>query len=194
MSGRSPSGKTPTLHGERVSLRPYSAGFDDAELEALYRWSRDDGIVRLSGGRPIEMSLERFRELFLQQLHRHNTPHEQLFAILDEAGRIIGRSGLFAIDPRRGRAELGIVIGERSAWGRGYGRDTVKTLVAFGLKELGLDRIVLYTYPDNERAQRTFAAVGFRPVRKIRRFSFDRGSHAELEMVLVGATSSEAEY
>ncbi len=174
-------------------LRPYVAGFNDTELEALYRWSRDDRIVQLSGGRTLDVTFERFRELFLDQLQRHNTPQEQLFAVLDENGRIIGRSGLFAIDERRGRAELGIVIGDRGAWGRGYGRDTVRTLAAFGFDVLGLDRIVLYTYPDNERAQRAFAAVGFQPVRNVRRFSFDRGSHSELEMELVGSSGSELE-
>lgn len=191
MPTQQPVQRPPDLRGQSVTLRPYAAGFDEAELRALYRWSRDQGIVQLSGGRTLDVTFERFRELFEDQLHRHNTSHEQLFAVLDAAGRIIGRAGLFAIDPRKGRAELGIVIGDRDAWGMGYGRDTVRTLSAFGLDVLGLDRIVLYTYPENERAQRAFAAVGFRPVRRVRRFSFDRGSHAELEMVLNGKSGSE---
>ena len=172
-------------------LRPYVAGFDEPELRALYTWSLDDGIVKLSGGRTLDVSFERFRELFLDQLQRHNTPQEQLFAVLDEEGRIIGRAGLFAIDARRGRAELGIVIGDREAWGRGYGRDSVRTLATFGLEEMKLRRIVLYTFPENERAQRAFAAVGFQPVRNVRRFSFDRGSHAELEMELVRSAPTD---
>src|SRR3990172_10507484 len=89
-----------------------------------------------------------------------------------------------------GSAELGIVIGERDSWGLGYGRGAVAILVAFGCERLGLARIVLRTFPDNERAHRAFAAVGFRVVGERRQFSLDRGSHSTLEMALCRDLSS----
>jgi RimJ/RimL family protein N-acetyltransferase len=173
--------EAPVLVGRRVVLRPYSSGFDEAELGALYRWGRDDDLLALSGGRRVDASYERFRELFLQQIDHHNTEHEQLFAILAER-RLIGRVGLFGIDPLAATAELGIVIGERDCWGAGYGRDAVATVVDFGFGSLGLERVVLHTYQENVRAQRAFAAAGFRAVRELRRFSFERGAHSEIEM------------
>lgn len=182
----------PTLRGDRVALRPYAGGFDEEELRVLFRWARDREILSLSGGIPIEMPYARFRDLFLAQLPRRNGGGEELYAVLDEHGRLIGRTGLFRIGGRPRSAELGIVIGERDAWGRGYGRDAVRTLARHGLQAhgagadpafgLGLDRIVLYTFPDNFRAQRSFAAAGFRRVRVIQRFTIDRGTHDEVEM------------
>lgn len=172
----------PVLSGRRVALRPYAAGFTSDELRDLYRWSRDSEVLALSGGAPLDMSFERFRETFLRQLAERNTRSEQLFAILDEGGRLIGRTGLFAIDPTEGVAELGIVIGEPHRWGLGYGRDAVKTLVDFGLQELALNRIVLFTYAENERARRAYEAAGFRPVREWERFSLHHGTYIELEM------------
>jgi RimJ/RimL family protein N-acetyltransferase len=168
----------------RVRLRPYSAGFSESELRALYRWALDEEIQRLSGGRPLELPYPRFKELFLVQLPRHNTVHEQLFAVMDEQDEMIGRGGLFRIDRAAHRAELGLVIGERSRWGKGYGREAVRGLCRFAASELALRRVLLYTYPDNHRAQRAFSAAGFRPVRELRRFSFDRGTHWELEMAI----------
>lgn len=173
-----------TLRGERVRLRPYAAGFREDELAVLYRWACDEEILALSGGRPVGVSYERFRELFLTQLPRRNSAHEQLYAILDEKDALIGRTGLFAIEPAVRTAELGIVIGERSAWGRGYGRDTVRVLADHALGPLGFARLVLHTYPDNERARRAFEAVGFRERRRLRRFTFERGSHEEIQMEL----------
>lgn len=177
--------QAPLLFGSLVTLRPYRAGFSEEELGALYRWARDPELLALSGGATVDVPYRRFRELFLAQLPRHNSAREQLFAVLNEHGRLIGRTGLFGLDSREHAAELGIVIGERDHWGRAYGREAVGLLVGFGFHELGLERILLYTFDDNLRAQRAFAAVGFRPVRRLSRFSFERGTHVEIEMELL---------
>lgn len=172
------------LRGRRVTLRPYALGFSDDELAALRRWAQDPEVLALAGGAPLDMSFERFRQVFLAQLPRRNTETEQQYAILDETGRLIGRTGLFMLGSRRDRAELGIVIGDRSKWGAGYGRDAVALLVDHGFADLGLQRITLYTFPENQRAQRAFQAVGFRRVGTLERFSFDRGTHTEVQMTI----------
>jgi RimJ/RimL family protein N-acetyltransferase len=174
----------PILIGQRVTLRPYSAGFTDDELQRLYRWAQNPEVLALSGGAVVDMPFQQFREMFVAQLPRHNSEREQLFLILDEGGRAIGRVGLFGLGSRfRPRtAELGIVIGERDTWGHGYGRDAVRAVVGFGFDGLYLERITLFTYPDNLRARRAFEAAGFRVTRELRRFSFELGSHTELEM------------
>lgn len=174
----------PPLVGQRVTLRPYCAGFSLAELARVYRWSSDPDVLALSGGQPLDISFDEFRLQFAEQAPRLNGAREQVFLILDEQGQAIGRAGLFGLDRRHqaGEAELGIVIGEHSHWGRGYGREAVGLLLDLGFDSLGLKRIRLYTYPENARAQRAFEAAGFRFVRAIRRFSFDRGTHTEHEM------------
>jgi len=173
----------PTLRGVIVTLRPYSAGFSDDDLRTLYSWARDDEVLALAGGLPLTLDFEHFKALFVTQLPRHNGPHEQLFVILDGAGDLVGRAGLYRLDPPLHRAELGIVIGQRDRWAQGLGRDTVRTLVRYGAEELGLTRIVLFTYPSNVRAQRAFTSAGFCAVRTVRRFSLEMGAHDVLEMV-----------
>ncbi len=170
-----------------ITLRAYSAGFSDAELAALYRWACDPKLLRLTSGVPLDISFKRFKELFFDQLPKYNSEHEQLFAILDRSNRLIGRVGLFGIDPRGGTAELGILIGDPSDWGRGFGRAAVAAMVDHAFDALGLSAITLHTYPDNLRAQRAFAAAGFRCQRQLRRFSLDRGTHDELEMRITPA-------
>lgn len=168
-----------------VALRPYRAGFSDAELVTLYRWACDSELLRLTSGVPLDMTFKRFRSLFLTQLPKYNSEREQLFAILDREGRLIGRVGLFGIDAVAGTTELGILIGDPGDWGQGYGRAAAAAAVDLAFDELGLSAVILHTYPDNLRAQRAFAAVGFRTTREIRRFSLDRGTHDELEMRII---------
>ena len=63
-------------------------------------------------------------------------------------------------------ATLGIMIGYPSLWGQGYGRAGVQALLhwAFRVHEPALDRVRLTTFGHNHRAQRAFAACGFREV------------------------------
>jgi len=175
----------PTIRGRRVTLRPYAAGFTDAEVDRIHAWSRDDELLDLAGGTRVTLPPQQFRRAFLRRARHRNGEREQQFAILDDRGRLIGRTGLYGLDPRSASAELGILVGQKDCWGRGYGRDAVSALCRHGFADLGLKRIVLYTYPHNVRAQRAFAAVGFRAVRKLRRFSLERGIHVQLEMDLL---------
>ncbi len=186
-----------SLQGARVQLRPYQHGFDERELRALYAWSLDGDLLAMCGTQPLVLDFRRFCELFQQQVQPKPASAEQLYAILDETGRIIGRIGLFGlhrqVDPlgisapggaqvRSDHAELGIMIGDRAAWGRGLGREAVGLLVDHAFKGLGLSHVILYTFPDNARAQRAFAAAGFKPTRTLRRFSLSQGAHDEQEM------------
>ncbi len=172
----------PIREERRVILRPYNAGFSPEELRTIYRWGHDEELLRLSGGAPVRVSFSEFQRLFLAQAHLRNSRSEQLFVILDERGRLIGRTGLFAIDRQAGSAELGIIIGERDCWGQGYGRAAVRALVAFAFGELGLRKIILYTYPENTRARRAFQAAGFQEAGVRRRFALERGVYNEIRM------------
>jgi len=172
------------LRGRRVTLRPYADGFGEPEIDRFYAWARDGEVTALSGGTTLALPPDRFRQLFLERMPQRNSEREQQFAILDETGELIGRTGLFALEPRSRVAELGIMIGQKERWGQAYGRDAVRTLCAFGFDDLGLERIVLFTFPTNKRAQRCFSAVGFRAVRKVRRLTLESGVRTEIEMDL----------
>ena len=92
------TGPTPTLRGRRVALRPYARGFSAGEVDRFLSWALDEEVVGLAGGSPLQASPERFRELFIQRMPLRNTDREQQFAVLDETGELIGRTGLFGID------------------------------------------------------------------------------------------------
>ncbi|MFQ6057426.1 MAG: GNAT family N-acetyltransferase [Anaerolineae bacterium] len=169
------------LRGRKVILRPYEEGFSDEEMAQLYRWSRDQEVLRWSGGSPVGLSLEEFKREFEQQQARPRTDR-QVFAILTADGELIGRIGYFDINPWKKQAELGIVIGAREYWNQGYGSDAVTTLLRHIFTTTDLERIYLFTYAENLRAQRSFAKCGFRPVGKAWKFSLQRGSHEEVEM------------
>jgi RimJ/RimL family protein N-acetyltransferase len=79
----------------------------------------------------------------------------------------------YDIDLRNGETELGIMIGNRDYWSKGYGRDAVNTLIDHIFTSTTMIRIYLHTLDWNHRARRSFAKSGFRELRKVRRSGLD---------------------
>lgn len=164
-----------------VGLRPFQDPISDEEIAQVYRWSRDEHLLRWSGGQPTDLSLAEFSER-LRSDQREWFEHRRVFFILTREQRLIGRIGVFAIDWARRDGELGIVIGETSEWGKGYGRAAIRLLLQHLFGTTTLERVYLFTYPENIRAQRCFAACGFCVTGTVSRFSVERGEHLAIEM------------
>lgn len=146
---------TELQHG-RVTLRPLTA-LDSTAWRRLQSHFRDPEIAHLNGTPPNREPLWLLRRILKADARRRD---RATFGIYDEDDAYIGTCELY--DIRRDQATLGIIIGEKSHWNRGYGPEAMEALLTHAFDDLGLDRIVLNTYGDNERAQRAFAKVGFR--------------------------------
>lgn len=170
-----------TIWDSRVGLRAFDDPVSDAELERVYRWSKDTAVLQWSGGAPTELTLNEFANRF--RIDQRNPSSFRLaFFILLRSGEIIGRIGVFAIDWDKREGELGISIGEPSQWGHGYGRQAIDLMLRDIFQTTSLERILLYTFPENIRAHRCFAACGFRSIGQARRFSPDIGEYDGIEM------------
>ncbi len=167
--------------GDRVGLQPFEDDLTDAQVERVYRWSLDSELLAWSGGVPTELSLDEFRERLRSDRH-YGPSNRRSFFIFTRTGELIGRIGVFAIDWDAKEGELGVVFGEHEYWGKGYGRDAIRTLLRHIFATSSLERINLFTFQNNIRAQRSFAASGFRALGAARRFSPDVGEFDGVEM------------
>jgi RimJ/RimL family protein N-acetyltransferase len=141
--------------GSLVRLRAHEAG----DAEPFYEWFNDREVVATLGVRyPVTRAVERdFVERF--GLVSYNTV---AFAVETlDGGVLIGNCGLFRTEPENRCAELGITLGHKDYWGRGYGTDTVRTLCRFGFGELNLHRIELLVFAHNAAARRVYEKCGF---------------------------------
>jgi RimJ/RimL family protein N-acetyltransferase len=78
--------------------------------------------------------------------------------------RLVGDCILFDIDHAAGTAELGVIIGEKDCWNRGYATETVALLARYAFDVLGLSSVILQVYDFNERAVAAYRKAGFREV------------------------------
>jgi RimJ/RimL family protein N-acetyltransferase len=142
--------------GERVALR--EKRLEDAEDD--YRWRTDPDLARYDAARPLSVHYQRYLAFFREELVYPN-PYRRSLAIEDEHERHIGNLMYYNIDTLRQEAELGITIGERSYWSKGYGSEAVRLAAEHLLGERGFHRVHLKTLTRNKRAQACFKRAGF---------------------------------
>ena len=89
--------------------------------------------------------------------------HDRLvLAIIDRDGdRHVGNISLQGIDPVERSAEFAIVIGEQSAWGKGFSKEAARLIIHHGFGTLNLHRIYLGTSTENLPMQRLALSMGF---------------------------------
>jgi len=88
---------------------------------------------------------------------------EHMMMIVDlETDTPIGWCALFNSIPVNRRAMFGIIIGEKSYWGRGYGEEATRLTLDYGFNVLNLNSIELGVYAFNSRAIRCYEKVGFK--------------------------------
>jgi RimJ/RimL family protein N-acetyltransferase len=161
------------LRSERVVLRPMLV----KDIARLHEFNQDPELWLLDSDYPHVSPLERARE-FYENWTRADEDRAR-FAIEAE-GKYIGYCQLITLQRRHGMFELGILIGDREYWGRGYGREAVGLLLDYGFRYLGGRRIALTTHAKNERAIRCYLACGFVEEGRPRRAFWMDGEYIDL--------------
>lgn len=156
------------LQNEQVMLGPIRREL----LETYQRWMSDLAVTRTLAIPNMPMTVEAEQGWLDHALTNSN---DATFTIYRrDTGEAIGNTGLHNINQFHRTADYGIVIGERSAWNRGFGTAATRLLLAYGFDILGLENIMLEVYETNPGAVRAYEKAGFRRI-GIRRSAFTLG-------------------
>ncbi len=175
------------LVGPRVTLRHVSLGFSREEVLRQFRWGQDDELQFWSGSVPSAPSLIQFEADVVTWCDNRDARRDR-YVILDEAGTMIGVVSYFNLIYERRQAELGIYIGERSCWSRGYGTEAILTLMGHLFRYTNLSSMVLTTYASNARAQACYRKCGFETIGSARKYSGLAGYYMDVQMRLTRET------
>lgn len=161
------------IRGQRVRLLPVDP---DLHTENYVRWFNDPEVTRyLTTFMPMSRLAER---AFLEQ-SAHATDRI-VWAIYDEHDRHIGGTGLNTLNWKGRSAVSGIVIGDKSAWGKGYGREVMQVRTRWAFEDLGLHRIESTCFAENIGSARCLAAAGYRQVGMFRQKEWRGGRWHDL--------------
>lgn len=144
-------------YGEKVCLRAYR---DEDILKAISFINDRELKKFLTKQIPFPTTIWEEEEWIQSQ--RGDESGEYNFAIEDiKTKKYIGGCGIHKVNWVARVAEVGIMIGDKNYWGKGYGTDAMKVLMKFVFEEMNMNKIRLSTFSFNERAIKCYKKCGY---------------------------------
>lgn len=167
-----------TLVGERLYLRP----FRKDDLSHVIRWSKDPEIRKLTG-EASPMNRKKAEEWYRRM--RREEDRVWFTIVLKDGDRVIGESGLLRIFKPWRCTDMTIIIGEKDAWGEGYGTEAGRLVLGHAFKKRGMHRVSIGVVGFNERALRFWESLGFKREGVQRDGYYCEGRHCEFVMMSI---------
>ena len=156
----------PIIQGKLVTLRPPRP--DDAPV--MITWFEDMEVtrfLRLRHPPSIEMEKE-----WLEKMAR--SPDDIVW-VIEYQGRAVGTTAIHLIDWKNGSATTGTVIGDKSVWGKGLGRELMRLRARYAFTQLPLRKLKSAYVDGNDASAKAQAAAGYREVGRYRGDEFVDG-------------------
>jgi len=173
------------LRGKLVNLR----AMERKDLDEIMKWVNDQEVTKYLTAflYPISRVEE---EKFLERAMSRNDTEKNL-VIETKEGVYIGQISLHKIDWKNNNAELGIVIGNKEYWGKGYGTEAINNLLDHAFNQMNLYKIYLRVFEHNQRGMRCYEKCGFKEEGRLRKGHFYDGKYHDV--ILMGLLKDEFE-
>ena len=178
------------LTGKLVVLR----ALEREDLAALHRWQNDEEIMRLARSFPDHViSKEALEAEFSRELKGEDTGRKAYIIEEKSTHNPVGwatiRIHLF--QRRVTTADVGLALGEKSAWNKGYGTETSKLLLDEVFRQMNLHRAEWWTFSENVASIQLARKIGFKEEARLRdAVFFDNHYH---DLVAFGLLKPEFE-
>ena len=157
------------LVGERIYLSPRNV----EDVEIFTKWMNDFYITDYTGRSHQVVTLQDEK----QYLENSGGDKNTFVKIDTQKDEMIGTVGLHKIDNINRTATLGIFIGNRDYWSKGYGTEAIQLLLDFGFNYLNLKNIDLAVMEFNPRAVKCYQKCGFKEIGRRRKCKFINGKY-----------------
>lgn len=143
------------LETPRLRLR----AFTPADLDALYRLDSDPEVMRYVIPPRTYAETEEYLQKILRQYEEAHGP-VRWNVEERETGRFVGVIGIFRLEDDSDW-EIGYRF-FRDFWGKGYATEALREVIAYGLHDWKLPRLVAVANPENRASYRVMEKVGMR--------------------------------
>jgi diamine N-acetyltransferase len=169
-------GQMSMIYGKHIRLRAVENG----DVKKFHEWVNDPEVTRgLAMYLPMSMADE---ENWFNSLAKRDA-REKPLAIEIRKGKnwkLIGNCGVFDIESVNSSAELGIMIGDKSEWNKGYGSEVMVLLLRHCFETLNLNRAFLRVHTENIRAVRSYEKAGFILEGRLREAVYKSGKYEDV--------------
>lgn len=167
--------------GKLVKLRAYK----EEDIEKAVEFINDEEVKKfLDSNIPFPMT--KWQEEEWVRSRKANADFTYDFAIEDlETGKYIGGCSINECDVKNRTCTIGIMIGDKDYWSKGYGSDALKVLIKFIFEEVNMNKIKLKVFSFNTRAIACYKKVGFKEEGILKKELYRNGKyHDEILMAI----------
>ena len=173
------------MEGKKVRIR----AIEKTDIDEIMKWVNDPEVMdNLLTRYPVSRYQE---EKWIEKALDGTNDRNKVFAIETKDGVYLGGIGLHRIDWENRNAEVGLVIGKKEYWNKGYGTDAMMTILDFAFSHMNLHRVYLRVYSFNERGIRSYEKCGFRNEGIMRDDLFAHGKYHDT--IIMGILKHEFE-
>jgi RimJ/RimL family protein N-acetyltransferase len=158
--------------------------------QAFHRWGHDSEYLRLLSSDPARRYSVKGTQAWLERLQENKSVFSFGIHTLED-DRLIGDVGLDGVNWHHRESFVGIGIGSREDWGKGYGTDAMRVILRYAFTELNLYRVSLNVFEYNERAIRSYEKAGFTVEGRLRQYMHRDGRR--WDVVFMGILQPEWE-
>lgn len=172
------------IEGERIFLREVRR--EDVN-DNYYKWMNDNEITRYTESRFYPYSMEQLESYVISL----DGKREAVFlAIIEKENLLhIGNIKLGNIDWIHRRADIGVIIGDKDSWGKGYASEAINLLSNYAFNKLNLHKVWAGCYVNNQSSVKAFKNAGFLEEGKQREHCYYDGAY--IDVVFMGKIAGE---
>jgi ribosomal-protein-alanine N-acetyltransferase len=144
------------IEGNTVYLRAIE--LSDA-TERYLSWINDEEVTRGLASGVYPSTLEDLKNYLTSIVSSKNAV---MFAICDKTNDLhIGNIKVDNFDWVNRTCELGVLLGDRSYWGKGIGTEVMRLTLHYAFEQLNIRKVVLAVYANNPVAVKLYEKIGF---------------------------------
>ncbi|EID53457.1 GNAT family N-acetyltransferase [Saccharomonospora xinjiangensis] len=154
-----PQRSLPTLHTERLTLRPVAV----SDLDAMHAYLSREDTCRYLLNEPLSREEVRAKltECESRSTLGENGDFVRLAVVRNEDGTVVGDVMLNIVSVTSATVEIGWIFSPH-ARGRGYATEAARALLGYTFETLGAHRVIAHLHPDNTASSRLCERLGMR--------------------------------
>jgi len=146
--------QTEFLSGKMVYLRP----IEPDDLPLFHRWANDPETRALTG--ETRSSSYAATQAYYEKVQQE-TDRVWLAVVVRETHQVIGETGLLRMFPAWRTTDWSLIIGEKSARGKGYGSEAAQLMLDYAFGYQNFHRVAIGVVGFNTKALQFYERLGF---------------------------------
>ena len=162
------------VKGNRLVLKIL---YPENVTQSYLDWMRDEDIIQFMECREKTYELEDLKDYAKRVAESHN---DFLFGIYTSDDNVhIGNIKIGEINQLHKFGNLGLIIGEKKYWGKGYGTVAIKLATEYAFNKLHLNKLIAGIYGNNTGCCKAFIKAGYNEVGRLKKHRLHKDEYVD---------------